>query len=65
MIMHTVIQSSFGAWLIMGCALFVIFLAVAGKVYHKLKEENNKHHFIVFNDNSVDAIYGFEDEEDE
>ena len=32
MIMHTVIQSGFGAWLIIGCVLFVILLAFAGKV---------------------------------
>ena len=65
MIMHTVIQSGFGAWLIIGCVLFVILLACAGKVYHKMKYENHKHHFIVFNDKSVDSIYGYEDDDDE
>ena len=63
--MHTVIQSGFGAWLIIGCVLFVILLAFAGKVYHKMKYENHKHHFIVFNDNSVDSIYGYEDDDDD
>ncbi|TWJ17289.1 hypothetical protein JN06_00883 [Bacteroides zoogleoformans] len=62
--MQTFIQNSVDAWIILGSTVFVIIVAFGHNVYHKLSLLNKKHHFIVWNDNSIDSIYAWDDEDE-
>ncbi len=58
------IQSQLGAWVILACVIFVIAVICGHALYHRFKVLNRRHHYVVFNDDSIDAIYGYNDDED-
>lgn len=54
------IQDPYGAWLILGCIVFVLLVACGSTVCHKLGELNRKHHLIEWGNES---IYAWDDDE--
>ena len=62
--MQMIIPNSLSAWLIVSCVVFMFVLCFGHKIFHTLKKANHIHHFLVWNDNSIDSIYDWDDEDD-
>ena len=62
--MQMIIPNSIDTWLIVAVAVFALFLCFGIKLSEFLKKENERHHFIVWSDDSIEALYDMDDESD-
>lgn len=62
--MQMIIPNTLNAWLIVACAAFALFVCFGIKLIKHLNYENKKHHFLVWNDNSIESLYDWDDEDD-
>lgn len=62
--MHTLFESEMAFCIATGSAVLILVVLFCRKFFCNVWRYNKKHHFIAFNDNSVDSLYAWDEDDD-
>ena len=62
--MHTLFESEVAFGIDIGSAVLILVVLFCKKFFCKAWRYNKKHHLIAFNDNSVDSLYAWDEDDD-
>ena len=62
--MHTLFESEVAFGIAIGSAVLILVVLFCRKFFCKAWRYNKKHHLIAFNDNSVDSLYDWDEDDD-
>lgn len=62
--MHTLFESEVAFGIAIGSAVLILVVLIGRKFFGKAWRYNKKHHLIAFNDNSVDSLYAWDEDDD-
>ena len=62
--MHTLFESEMAFCIAIGSAILILVVLLGRKFFGKVWRYNKKHHLIAFNDNSVDSLYAWDEDDD-
>ena len=62
--MHTLFESEMAFCIAIGSAVLILVVLFCRNFFGKAWRYNKKHHLIAFNDNSVDSLYAWDEDDD-
>lgn len=62
--MHTLFESEMAFVIAVGSAVLILVALFGRKFFGKAWRYNKKHNLIAFNDNSVDSLYAWDEDDD-
>lgn len=62
--MHTLFESEMAFCIAIGSVVLILVALFGRKFFGKAWRYNKEHHLIAFNDNSVDSLYAWDEDDD-